>query len=72
MSRTVNVEWEGRIVIPPARVTDGYVEIPERPGLGIELDLDEIGRHPYQETAYLPLFRPGWERRIPVADPTTP
>jgi galactonate dehydratase len=61
-----NVEWEGRIAIPPARVVDGHIVIPERQGLGIELDLDEIARHPYQDTAYLPLFRPGWERRDPV------
>jgi galactonate dehydratase len=66
-----NVEqapWEARIAIPPVRVVDGYVEVPQRPGLGIALDLEEIGRHPYQETAYLPLFRPGWERRVPVVD----
>ena len=66
-----NVEqapWEARIAVPPVRVVDGYVEVPQRPGLGIALDLEEIGRHPYQETAYLPLFRPGWERRAPVVD----
>jgi galactonate dehydratase len=65
-----NVEWEGRIAIPPARVVEGYIEIPERPGLGIELDPDEIARHPYQDTAYLPLFRPGWERRDPSVSAT--
>ncbi len=64
-----NVEWEGRIVTPAARVVDGYVEITDRPGLGIELNLEEIARHPYQESAYLPLFRPGWERRDPVVTP---
>lgn len=66
-----NVEWEGRIAIPSAHVVDGYIEIPDRPGLGVELDLEEISRHPYQETAYLPLFRPGWERRDPVVDAAT-
>jgi galactonate dehydratase len=63
-----NVDWERRIAVPPPRVVDGYIEVPERPGLGVTLDLEEIGRHPYQETAYLPLFRPGWERRDPVTD----
>lgn len=58
-----NVEWEERIALPPVKVVDGYIEVPERPGLGITLDLDEIARHPYQPTGYLPLFRPGWERR---------
>jgi galactonate dehydratase len=60
-----NVEWEQRIATPPIRVQDGYIAIPERPGLGLTLDLEEIARHPYQQTAYLPLFRAGWERRDP-------
>ncbi|MFN0170372.1 MAG: mandelate racemase/muconate lactonizing enzyme family protein [Bryobacteraceae bacterium] len=30
------------------RVQDGRVELPERPGLGVELDWDYVARHPYQ------------------------
>lgn len=58
-----NVEWEERIATPPIRVVDGYIEVPDRPGLGCTLDLEEIAKHPYQPSAYLPLFRSGWERR---------
>lgn len=58
-----NVEWEDRLVDRPARVVDGYIDIPDRPGLGIELNLDEAARHPYAQQNYLPLFKPGWERR---------
>jgi hypothetical protein len=43
-----------------------HIAIPERPGLGLTLDLEEIARHPYQQTAYLPLFRAGCERRDPT------
>ena len=35
----------------------------ERPGLGIDLNIEEIQKHPYQQENYLPLFKPGWERR---------
>jgi galactonate dehydratase len=66
-----NVEWEQRIATPPIRVLDGYIAIPERPGLGLTLDLEEIARHPYQQTAYLPLFRAGWERRDPNVEAET-
>jgi galactonate dehydratase len=58
-----NVDWEERIATPPTHVVDGFIEVPTRPGLGISLDLDEIGKHPYQPSAYLPLFRSGWELR---------
>jgi hypothetical protein len=60
-----NVEWEQRIATPPIRGLDGYIAIPGRPGLGLTLDLEEIAGHPCQQTAYLPLFRAGWERPDP-------
>ena len=36
--------------------TDGYLHPGEKPGLGVELDVDEAGKYPYQ-TAYLPFNR---------------
>ncbi|MCC6444997.1 MAG: mandelate racemase/muconate lactonizing enzyme family protein [Armatimonadetes bacterium] len=57
------VPWESRIVSGAVEIEDGFVQIPERPGLGIDLNLEEIARHPYQAQNYLPLFKPGWERR---------
>ncbi|MBC7292539.1 MAG: mandelate racemase/muconate lactonizing enzyme family protein, partial [Thermoleophilia bacterium] len=58
-----NVPWEKDIVTHPVEVKDGYIEIPERPGLGIDLVIEEILKHPYQQENYLPLFQAGWERR---------
>jgi galactonate dehydratase len=58
-----NEPWEKEIVIHPVEVKDGYIEIPDRPGLGIDLNVEEIARHPYRPENYLPLFKPGWERR---------
>jgi galactonate dehydratase len=58
-----NEPWEKRIVTNAVEVVGGYIEIPERPGLGIDLDIEEILRHPYQQENALPLFQSGWERR---------
>jgi len=58
-----NVDWEERVVDHPERVVDGYIAISERPGLGIDLNLDEVAKHPYSPQYYIPLFKPGWERR---------
>jgi galactonate dehydratase len=58
-----NEPWEKQIVTHPVEVVNGYIEVPERPGLGIDLNIEEIKKHPYQQENYLPLFKPGWERR---------
>ena len=58
-----NEPWEREIVTGGVEVVDGYIEISERPGLGIDLNLEEIRKHPYRPEHYLPLFKPGWERR---------
>jgi galactonate dehydratase len=58
-----NEPWEREIVTNPVKVVDGYIEVPERPGLGIDLNIEEILKHPYQQENYIPLFKPGWERR---------
>ncbi|HKW99007.1 MAG TPA: mandelate racemase/muconate lactonizing enzyme family protein [Bryobacteraceae bacterium] len=58
-----NEPWEKQIITNPVVVVDGYIDVPERPGLGIDLNLEEIRKHPYQQENYLPLFKPGWEKR---------
>lgn len=58
-----NDDWESRIVTDPVVVEDGYITPSDRPGLGLDLNLEEMARHPYRQQNYLPLFRPGWERR---------
>ena len=58
-----NEPWEKQIVTGGAEVVDGYIQISGRPGLGIDLNIEEILRHPYQQENALPLFRPGWEKR---------
>lgn len=58
-----NEPWEKEIVTNHVEVVDGYIPISERPGLGVDLNIEEIQKHPYQQENYLPLFTPGWERR---------
>jgi len=57
--------WEKQMVRFPIEVVDGYIAVSDRPGLGIDLDLDETARHPYSQRFHLPLFKPGWEKREP-------
>ena len=58
-----NEPWEEEIITNPVKVVDGYIPIPDTPGLGIDLNIEEIAKHPYQQENALPLFKPGWERR---------
>jgi galactonate dehydratase len=62
-----NEPWEKEIVVNGVEVVNGYIEVSERPGLGIDLNIEEIKKHPYQQENYLPLFKPGWERRVKQA-----
>ncbi|MEO8660840.1 MAG: mandelate racemase/muconate lactonizing enzyme family protein [Bryobacteraceae bacterium] len=61
-----NEPWVKDIVTPAVEVVDGYIAIPDAPGLGIDLNLEEIARHPYQQEASLGIFRSGWEQRRTV------
>lgn len=58
-----NEPWEKDIVTNPVEVVDGYIRVSEAPGLGTDLNLEEIAKHPYRQENSLPLFKPGWERR---------
>jgi galactonate dehydratase len=50
-----------RPAIDPAT---GHLSLPDGPGLGLELDLDVVDAHPYDQSAYLDIFTEGWERRL--------
>lgn len=67
-----NVPWEEDLVDYHAVVQDGWLQIPDRPGLGVDFRYEELAKHPYEATNFLPLFAPGWERREgerPVSPP---
>jgi galactonate dehydratase len=58
-----NEPWEEKVLTNPMKVVNGYVQPPEGPGLGTDLNLEEIKKHPYNVGNWLPLFRQGWEIR---------
>ena len=43
-------EWFAAGVVEDARIVDGYIEVPNKPGLGLEIDWNYIGMHKIYET----------------------
>ena len=58
-----NVSWESELVTHPIKVVDGYIAVPDRSGLGLDFNFEELSKHPYHPQNFLPLFKPGWEKR---------
>lgn len=56
-------EWLSEIVEEPIHFEKGEVILPERPGLGIELNEAGIAKRPFQPVN-LGLFEQGWEKRL--------
>jgi galactonate dehydratase len=60
---TFNVPWEKDLLTAFPRLVNGYFELPQGPGLGADLNLDEVLRHPYHENPDLSLFDEDWQFR---------
>ena len=58
-----NESWTRDLVHPPISVVDGHVEVPEGPGLGIDINWDGVENRSSQRPHSLELFAEGWERR---------
>ena len=37
----------------PIHMQDGYWQIPDRPGLGIDIDMTEAAKHPFEQEAIM-------------------
>ena len=48
----INQPWRDQVIRKPLQITDGYVELPTEPGLGIELDMAGIAKSPPQPRDY--------------------
>ena len=57
--------WTWDLLSGVPRVEDGYLQVPNGPGWGVELNEDEVAKHPYGEKNFLRLFQEGWETRKP-------
>ena len=55
--------WVHDLLQGMVTVKDGYLEVPQEPGLGIQINEAEASRHPYGADHFLRLFSPGWESR---------
>ena len=55
--------WAREIMTGGSIVRDGYIELPEGPGFGVEFDAGVMAKYPYSPHNFLRLFKPGWEQR---------
>lgn len=54
--------WVREAVPGAPEVKDGYFDLPNRPGLGVELNEDLIKEHPYRP-GFMNLWEKGWQKR---------
>ncbi|MBL29331.1 MAG: galactonate dehydratase [Rhodospirillaceae bacterium] len=59
-----DVPWRFDLLENCPRPVNGGYEIPTRPGLGVDLNLDAVRAHPYDEDAYLPMWGDDWAKRF--------
>ena len=55
--------WVSEVLSGFLHVENGYLRMPDAPGIGVELNEDEAKKHPYGRSNFLRMFRPGWEKR---------
>ena len=55
--------WVPEVLSGFLRVENGYLQMPDAPGIGVELNESEARKHPYGRSNFLRMFRPGWEKR---------
>ena len=55
--------WVPEVLSGFLRVENGYLRMPDAPGIGVELNEYEAKKHPYGRSNFLRMFRPGWEKR---------
>jgi galactonate dehydratase len=58
-----NESWERDLISGFPAITGGHFELPQAFGLGIELNEDEVRRHPYHERPDISLYEENWHFR---------
>jgi galactonate dehydratase len=58
-----DIAWKDDLLVEPIRIEDGFLQVPEGPGLGVELDMDAVEDHAYTGASgnRLDLFAEGWD-----------
>ena len=57
--------WRFEVCSNPMKVEDGWLEIPDRPGLGVEFNEEAAKEHPYQPIDLYDLHRPTLRLNVP-------
>jgi galactonate dehydratase len=57
-----DVPWKSQLVKGALEIKDGYITIPDRPGIGVELNEEVIREHPHLEDAFFNMWGEGWEK----------
>ncbi len=60
--------WRGELVGGWTPCADGRYSLPDKPGLGIELDDAACARHPFRKHAFPSLWDPRWVAELTKAD----
>lgn len=59
-----DVPWRADLASGIPQVVDGYLEVPSKPGWGIEVNESAIAAHPEDRDAKLNMFSSEWEERM--------
>jgi len=59
-----DVPWRADLASGIPQVVDGYLEVPSKPGWGIEVNESVIAAHPEDPDAKLNMFSSDWEERM--------
>ncbi len=58
-----DVQWRKDILDSPIEIENGFMKIPERPGLGVDLNMKAVEDHLATGVTDFDLFEEGWENR---------
>ena len=61
-----NEPWTRDLVTwtPSIDAQTGHLSIPTAPGLGLDLNMEVVRKHPYDPNAYFDTSKDGWEKRL--------
>ncbi len=57
--------WRFDVCANPLNIEDGWLEVPSRPGLGVQINEEQIRKHPYEPIDLYDLHRPSMQLKVP-------
>lgn len=59
-----DVPWRNQLIQGALEIVNGYITVPDKPGLGVELNEEVLQEHPYVEGAFFNMWSEGWEKEF--------